>query len=191
MDAITKYHSPHHQRNRKAVSSFLANAGNNNKPIGDLSAIRTAPKIDYVSDSVLNSKVKSIRGNISRFNLVKGHVDTTKLYTKKADFNQYNYSPAFNIENAVLAINSSPDLSIEQKENAIAILNNASGLSHGPYLTIDDLIGGAVAAGMGYLQGVAIAKTLGAIIGLDQNSQKRIGQAGIIGGLLSYTGLLR
>ena len=58
-------------------------------------------------------------------------------------------------------------------------------------VSVGDLVRGAIGAGVGYLGANLIGKVLGFTFGMSPDSQKTLGMAGALGGLLGNTGVIR
>jgi len=84
--------------------------------------------------------------------------------------------------NAVLA---DPKMSLSQKAVAFDVLSKAADGRDSGLITKNDLVRGALGAGMGYVAAQTMGRVLGAVFGLDRTSQRRLSQAGALGGLFN------
>ena len=85
-----------------------------------------------------------------------------------------------------------PILSPYEKAVAIDTVRRAAGAPTAKGLvSVGDLVRGAIGAGMGYMGANLMGKLLGFTFGMSPQSQKTLGQAGALGGLLGNTGVIR
>jgi len=84
--------------------------------------------------------------------------------------------------NAVLA---DPKMTLSQKSVAFEVLSNASNGRNSGLITQNDLVRGALGAGLGYAAAKVLGSTLGTLFGMDRTTQRRLSQTGAIGGLFN------
>lgn len=85
-----------------------------------------------------------------------------------------------------------PVLSSYEKAVALDTVRRAAESSTAKGLvSVGDLVRGAIGAGMGYTGANLMGKLLGFTFGMSPGSQKTLGYAGALGGLLGNTGVIR
>lgn len=94
------------------------------------------------------------------------------------------------VNSSIDTIMADPTLSPLQKAIGVDILDKADQAGRkGGLITTGDIVSGAVGAGLGYGAGLATGKVMGTVFGLPKATQKRLAQAGALGGLLRMTGI--
>jgi len=112
---------------------------------------------------------------------------------KASNFNPFFSQPfpSISVSTAANTILADPTMGMSERAVAFEMLSNASdGREHG-VITHHDLMRGAVSAGVGYAQGALLGKALGAVFGLPASAQSVLAGAGLVGGILRSSGVLR
>jgi hypothetical protein len=97
----------------------------------------------------------------------------------------------FGLGQALSTVLTDTNLSTTQRAVAVKTLTQAAQVSRDNTLNTQDLIRGAVGAGVGYGAATLLGKTLGAVFGLPSNTQQKLSQIGAVGGLLNGLGILK
>ncbi len=86
---------------------------------------------------------------------------------------------------AANAVLGDPKMTLSQKSVAFDVLSKASNGRDSGLITQNDLVRGALGAGFGYMAAKMVGSMLGSVFGLDRTSQRRLTQAGVIGGVIN------
>lgn len=91
---------------------------------------------------------------------------------------------------AAITVVSDPTLSPMQKTLAMQIIRNAR-KDESPLITTEDIVKGAIGAGLGYGAARVTGSVLGSIFGLSAENQTTLARIGALGGALRNTGIWR
>lgn len=130
------------------------------------------------------------RADLERAGPTFGEALTKRFSEKRSAFFGHYVPTQPGTQNLILM---DPVLSPYEKAVAISAVNQAQHQSDNRVglVTTGDLMRGAIGAGLGYLGAKLFGKLLGIGFDLSPGAQRNIGRAGIIGGILGNTGVLR
>lgn len=90
---------------------------------------------------------------------------------------------------SIQTVLSDPTLDPVARAQGVVLINEAARGEPRAIITTGDLVRGAVGLGLGYSGGLMTGKVLGGFFSLPGRTQKRLAQAGALGGLLRATGV--
>lgn len=122
--------------------------------------------------------------------LVKGASVMLKVAMDRVQEKMASPIDLFPVSHSLSLVSTDPGMTPVEKAMAMNVILQASDGRDRGLIGFGDLVRGAVGAGLGYVGGVAVAKTMDALLGLPDPMQQILHATGAIGGALVASGLM-